>query len=332
MYCNSCMTQIPKDQVTYCEQCQVPLHIKCANHCTVCGKTLCDTCYAENNFKCEECGTPEEDISVIRRSFLEQYAGCPYSLKLQLLEGIEPPMGGAAQLGVIVHELIDKISHDKSLELEAIKGELEDKVMDWNTNTDEEYSIITDELLNNGFECLDSFWMIKDSFNSEFVSEHKIKFSIDDDLPMVSCTLDRINFVGDDIIICDWKTGKPMSGQKLITDLQPALYIYAVLSEYGRLPKSFNLFYLKHEKVITYTLTGDMEYTVKTSRSEYKLDVNDALKRTKKILKGIKEGRFNKTGDTWRCNKLCWFGLSGKCSYGLQEQWKDISDGYDMAC
>ena len=54
MYSNSCQGIIAKDDLTYCEQCHAPLHKSCANHCLECGKTLCDTCFAENNFKCEE--------------------------------------------------------------------------------------------------------------------------------------------------------------------------------------------------------------------------------------------------------------------------------------
>ena len=110
MYCNSCLKLIPKEKVTHCSQCGVPLCKDCANHCMTCGKELCDTCYMENNFRCEDCFKPENMFAVIRRSHLEQYAGCPYSLYLQLVNGITPPMGKHAQLGVIVHELIEQIS------------------------------------------------------------------------------------------------------------------------------------------------------------------------------------------------------------------------------
>ena len=107
----------------------------------VCGKTLCDSCYADNNFKCEECYKPDETFSVIRRSHIEQYAGCPYSLYLQLILGIEPPMGRHAQLGVIVHELIDKLS-EYEFSLDEAKKELIEKIEEWNLKTEDEYSII----------------------------------------------------------------------------------------------------------------------------------------------------------------------------------------------
>lgn len=333
MYCNSCLKQIPKDEITYCEQCGVPLCKSCANHCLICGKTLCDSCYADNNFKCEECYKPEETFSVIRRSHIEQYAGCPYSLYLQLVLGIEPPMGKHAQLGIIVHELIDKISH-YDVTLDEMIQELKEEIEEWNLHTDEEYSIITMELENIGIQCLNNFWLIKDQFGRKFESEYNVKYSLDDDLPMISCTLDRIAWNGKDIHIHDWKTGKPMTGQKLIKDLQPPLYIYAVYKEFGELPKTFTLHYLNPNKHLTYKLVGDMRYEVKTSRNTYVLDINDALERTKEILKNIKDNVFtmpNESTHQWRCNNMCWFGISGKCAGSQDEQWKKLKEKYNEA-
>ena len=333
MYCNSCLNQIPKEEVTYCSQCGVPLHQSCANHCLTCGKELCDTCYADNNFRCEECYKPENMFAVIRRSHIEQYAGCPYSLYLQLVLGIEPPMGKHAQLGVIVHEIIDSISH-YHIELDEALTTLSERIQEFNLSTDDDYSIITMELEEVGVNCLKNFFLIKDSFSTNFKSEYNVKYSLDEELPMISCTLDRISFVGDDIIINDWKTGKPMSGQKLITDLQPPLYIYAVYKEFGKMPQSFNLHYLNANKHITYNYLGDMKYEVKTSRSTYILDVNEAIERTKKILKGIKSNKFNMPDEKavkWRCDNMCWFGSSGKCKGGSNEQWKQLSKQYKEA-
>ena len=331
MYCNSCIKKIPVDQVTHCAQCGVPLCKKCANHCLVCGKELCDTCYKDNHYKCEECYKPDDTFSVIRRSHIEQYAGCPYSLYLQLILGIEPPMGKHAELGVIVHELIDKLSeYDYTLN-EAI-NEMMGRINDWNLSTDDEYSIITMDLEKTGKECLENFWTIKDSFQPNFKSEYNIKYSIDDDLPMISCTLDRIEWHGKDIHIHDWKTGKPMSGKKLVTDLQPPLYLYAVYKEFGEMPKTFNLHYLHPNKHLTYKWMGEMIYQVETTRNTYTLDVNEALDRTKKMLKAIKNNEFDMPNDikvAWRCKSMCWFGLSGKCSGVQSEQWKALNKKYE---
>ena len=324
IYCNSCMTQIAKDDITHCEQCNVPLHNSCANHCLVCGKVLCDSCYVENEYKCEECFKPDDTFAVIRRSYLKQYADCPYSLYLQLVKGILPPMGRHAQLGVIVHELIDE--DDRTLE--ETHAELDRRIAEWNMGTDDEYSIITVDLETTGHTCIDNFWLIKPMLGGKFTSEKKIKFSLDDNLPMISCTIDRISFVGDDLVISDWKTGKPMSGRRLVTDLQPPLYLYAAFKEYGKMPKSFNLHYLKSNKTLSYDKVDDDHYTVKTSRNTYTLDIPAALERTRKILDSIQRRKFNMPSNgsqEWMCRTLCWYGLSGKCAADQERQWKEIN-------
>ena len=298
-----------------------------------CGKDLCDTCYGENNYRCEECYKPENMFQVIRRSHIEQYAGCPYSLYLQLVKGIEPPMGKHAQLGVIVHEIIDQSQKGTSLD-NAIQDML-DGVEQWNLHTEDEYSLISMDLEETGKICLQNFWKMKDNFNGDSKSEYNIKYSIDDDLPTISCTLDRICFDGDSIHLHDWKTGKPMSGQKLITDLQPPLYLYGVNKEFGAMPKTFTLHYLHPDKHIVYNKIGDMVYEVKTSRSIYTLDVEEALERTKNILSGIKNQKFsmpNKATHEWRCKSgMCWFGTSGVCSGTQKEQWKNLNEKYKEA-
>ena len=332
MYCNSCLKLIPKDKVTHCSQCGVPLCTTCANHCLTCGKDLCDTCYLDNNFRCEECFSPENMFAVIRRSHLEQYAGCPYSLYLQLVKGITPPMGKHAQLGVIVHELIEQIS-DGMLSLQEAETLLDERIIDWNMNTDDDYCIIPMELEETGHNCLKAFDLIKDTLDAEEKkSEHNIRFSIDEDLPEISCTLDRINWdKNGDLHVHDWKTGKPMSGKKLIEDLQPPLYLYAVYKEFGKLPTTFTLHYLNAGKHITYKQVDSMRYQVQTTRNTYILDIEEALTRTKEILKNIKHNKFNMPSGThnWRCENMCWFGMSGVCAGSQKEEWRNLMDEYN---
>ena len=331
MYCNSCMQIIGKPELIFCSQCGVPLHKDCANHCLECGKVLCDSCFAENDYKCEECYKPNNKFQKIRRSHLQQYDNCPYSLYLQLILGIEPPMGKAAQLGVIVHELIDLTTYEDTT-LEEMQSELERRVKEWNEdeNTDEEFSKIPQELLEVGKQCIDNFWEIKDVFPKTFDSEKNMVFSIDEDLPKISCTADRVIKNKDGIHIYDWKTGKPMSGKKLIEDLQPPLYIYAVYKEYGEMPKTFTLHYLRNNKIIVYEKVNDENYRVCTSRNAYILNIPSALEKTKKILKGIQNNHFNMPDERtskWRCENMCWFGKSGKCKTSFNESWSVLSNG-----
>lgn len=287
---------------------------------------------------CEECNitkNPEQTFNVIRRSHLEQYNQCPYSVYLQLVLGKEPPMSNYAQLGIIVHQIIDSISEfETSLEESIVK--LYKDIVDWNQSVvnspDVEYQFIQSDLENVGVTCLENFFMIKDSLTENYTSEVNFVFSLEEDLPKVSCTLDRVTETNDKLIISDWKTGKPMSGKHLIEDLQPPLYIYGVYQKYGRMPDSFSLYYLQHNKIITYSLVNaeKMTYVVKTSRSTYILDVKKKIEDTKKILKHIKDNKFPMATEAnqWRCRTMCHFGTSGECAGVQNAQWKQTNAMY----
>lgn len=287
---------------------------------------------------CEECNitkNPEQTFNVVRRSHLEQYNQCPYSVYLQLILGKEPPMSNYAQLGIIVHQIIDSISEfDMTLE-ESVK-ELIKEVTNWNNSillsVDSDYQFIKSDLEVVGVTCLENFYMIKDSLTEDYTSEVNFIFSLEDDLPKVSCTLDRVTETNGKLIISDWKTGKPMSGKKLVEDLQPPLYIYGVYLKYGRLPDSFSLYYLQHNKIMTYSLVDaeKMLYEVKTSRSVYTLDVKKKVEDTKKILRQIKENKFPMATEAnqWRCRTMCHFGTSGECAGVQDAQWKQVNALY----
>lgn len=327
MYCNSCLKQIPKDDDVYCVECGVPLHSKCANHCLECGDPLCDSCYAENKFRCSKCFDVKKPIKAIRRSYIKQYEQCPYSLYLMLIEGIEPPMGKYAQLGIIVHKIIEEMQLEKITEKQALIR-LEEEVMEWDKNNDDEYSLIPLDLLEVGKNCITEFERERPMLIGETKLEYKIQYSIDEKLPDITCTLDRIAFVNNDIHIHDWKTGKPLAGKNLIKELQPPLYIYAIYKEFGVMPKTFNLHYLNKGKILTYKYIDDEHYEISTSRSKYILDIPKAIERTKKILNGIKKEKWDIPSDVdnnWYCKRMCWYGISGMCKGNQIEEWHKVN-------
>lgn len=328
MYCNSCLKQIPKDEIVYCHECGVPMHESCANHCLECGQILCDSCYSENHFRCSDCFDASRPFKTIRRSYLKQYETCPHSLYLQLIENIEPPMSKYAQLGIIAHAIFEDMQHQR-LSQEQARGRLITEVEDWNMNTEETYSIIDDKLLQQGLRCINNFTLLLPKLKGDFKTEKKIIYSIDKKLPDISCTLDRISFVNDEIHIHDWKTGKPLSGKALIEELQPPLYLYAIKKEYGKMPETFTLHYLDVMKNIKYRRIDDDNYEVKTSRKKYNLSISDSLNRTRKILDGINKQKFPIPEDNkiaWYCDKMCWYGMSGTCRKLEQEEWHNIAE------
>jgi CRISPR/Cas system-associated exonuclease Cas4 (RecB family) len=296
-----------------------------------CGAILCDVCFAGNTFHCEKCKPPTSQFKVIRRSHLEQYAICPYSLYLQLVKGVVIPDGEHAKLGTIVHQLIDK-SRNKLLNYQECMDEFE--VEFYECFSDAEDKELSLRLYDRGIASLKTVWSIMELFpQGEFTSELNIIYSIDEKLPSISCTLDEVILVGEDIHISDWKTGKPMSGQKLITDLQPPLYIEAVKQKYGKYPKTFTLYYLEEGKLKKYELTDESipTYTVRSGKTDYTLNVQDALKRTREILTKINNGVFNMPSNgthEWYCKSMCYFYKSEICASSVKEQWKILGDKY----
>lgn len=320
------MTQINKNDTTFCEQCGVPLHTNCANHCLNCEKVLCDSCYATNNYMCEACYRPEQQFKTIRRSHIELYNTCPYALYLQLVKGIDPPSNEYAVLGILIHHIIDLFANDiYTLEeaLEEVTKQVTEELSDY-----EKFN----EFMQTALKSINEFASIKSIFGTVFETEKNIIFSLDENLPSISCTVDRIDFVENAIHISDWKTGKPMSGQKLITDLQAPLYIQAVKEMYGKYPETFTLYYLAHNKIKQYKKVEEdgVKYVVTSGRNSYVLDVENALKRTKEILTKINNKQFSMPTEVhmYYCTNMCYFYKSGICASSNKEQWKVLNTKY----
>ena len=276
---------------------------------------------------CEACNiatNTEQEFKVIRRSHLELYAMCPYALYLQLVKGVEPEMNEYAELGIMIHHTLDMLSNqiiEDNVAITELASGIETVFKD---------NEKLEDFLATGNKCLESFLQLRPLLYPNFVTEKNIIFSLGDNLPKVSCTLDRIDFVGDDIFIADWKTGKPMAGKKLITDLQPPLYIEAIHQEYGVYPKTFTLYYLAHDKIKVYTLQENGNYIVDTGRNKYELDIPEALDRTREILKKINNRNWTMPKDVspWYCKNMCSHYKTGICASSSKEQWKVLNEKY----
>lgn len=326
IYCNNCAQNIPNDEETYCEQCNVPLHQTCANYCLTCGKVLCDTCFSDGMYKCSECADTDgiQQFKVIRRSHIELFNTCPYALYLTIVKEYEIPDNEYALVGTLIHEYIEKII-EGAIHITQAQQECIDYINEHFKSSD-----LYERHIETSIKSLETFNEIKDSFGKNPVVEKNIIYSIDEGLPSISCTLDRIDFIDGKIHVSDWKTGKPMSGKKLIEDLQPPLYIEAIKQEYGEYPETFTLYYLAHKKSFQYIRNEDGTYTVKTSRNEYVLNIPEHLERTRDILIKINNGQFimHKDVHQWYCKNMCYFYKSGICMSTSKEQWKVLNEQY----
>lgn len=320
-YCNVCLKNMNNDTVVKCVICGAPMHEKCAEHCIECGETLCPDCAVRNRGRCKSCFDVNKPFKRIRRSYLQDYVHCPYNLFLNAVMGKVPPMGGAAEAGILVHSILEDRQNGK-LDINYAEDRFTEEVEAWNKGLagkdpkEFEYSLVTDEKLQNG---KDGIWCWENHVapmlrNGEFKTEYNIKFDVEEE-SMIGCTLDRIEWDEDgEIHIHDWKTGKPLAGQQLIKNLQPGVYIYAIYKQFGKWPASFTLHYIG-EKYInkTYNRTGDGLYEIRTTKNIYNLNVMETIAHCKKIIRHINAGEFPANGKKWFCDGMCWYSKSGEC-------------------
>lgn len=315
--CTVCGKELTWENSTLCIKCKVP---------------LCEDCSTANNFKCPKCSDKQKVKipDVIRRSSIEDYKSCPYYFKLHVIDGNEPKQGVLARLGSDLHDLYEQVQRGN------IKPEeLEEKSM---------YAI---GLISNDYPeediprlverteiCNRSFLTLLPTLQNEAVAfEERIEYSIGEGIPKVTIAYDRLEKDAEgNLHIVDWKTGKVMSGKKLTTDLQPALYLQAVKERYGVMPKSFRLIYVGdvdkkgNYKERVFTSIDDNKFVCKVGKKEYIQDISEQIKVVQKLFAQIKKGKFSIPAkpDYFKC-KMCSFREDGLCEgVGVQE-WRLVN-------
>lgn len=316
-----------------CVMCSKELTWENKTLCAKCGAEICDECSSENKFKCNKCADKQKlkIPDVIRRSHIEDYRSCPYYFKLSVIDGLETNQHVLARLGSDLHDLYEHIQRGdvKILNIPyQTNGILENIMKDY---PDEDF----DKLYDKSIRCNDNFVeLLPTLINKPIAFEERIEFSISEDLPKVTIAYDRLEEdENGDLHIVDWKTGKIMSGKKLTTDLQPALYLKAVEQRYGKMPKSFRLVYLgdtdkngRYKERIFTSIDGN-KFICRVGKKEYIQDISEQIRVVQKLFSQIKAGKFSIPAkpDYFMC-KFCCFKEKGMCSGSDLESWKQINE------
>ena len=300
--------------------------------CTKCGIDMCEDCATKNKWKCTKCADKQKIKipDVIRRSSIEDYKSCPYYFKLHVIDGNEPNQNILARLGSDLHDMYEKIQRGEMNidKIENYTKEILEKIEeDYGDNFDDRI-YERSEICNRNFIKL-----LPNLVNKAISFEERIMFSVGENLPKVTIAYDRLEEdENGDLHIVDWKTGKVMSGKKLTTDLQPALYLQAVKEQYGKMPKSFRLVYLgdidkdgNYKERIFTSIDGN-KFVCRVGKKEYIQDIDAQIKVVQKLFAQIKQGKFSIPAkpDFFKC-KMCSFREDGLCAgVGVQE-WKQIN-------
>lgn len=322
--CGNCYAQVTGR--VQCTSCNVPLH----KDCTSTGR--CDAC---------ELNTAKEvnrsmDVvlpDAIRRSHIEQYKSCPYSLYLDLKngdikhnnEGEDDNEGSIyAILGRDLHELFDKASNDLGYSIGTMLADFQAK---WYNYTPElfESGEFKEKMYERAITCISAFYGVLNTLpHVPHITEENIVFSIDEHLPNVSITMDRIDMINGELEMLDWKTGKVMVGKKLTTDLQAPLYIYAVKQKYNLPIRKFTFYYLNEGKTRVFERINDDQYMCTVKKNEYVVSLTETIREVKSLFSRMKNGDFNIPLDTksmfFTC-KMCAHQAKGLCRGADEESW-----------
>ena len=315
-----------------CKQCKVELTWENKTICVKCGVEICEDCSMKNKFKCEKCADKLKIKipDVIRRSSIEDYRSCPYYFKLHIIDGNEPRQNVLARLGSDLHDMYESIQRGE-LHIEDVENksnEIINKIQEDYPGED------IDRLWDRTNTCNESFLKLLPTLNKAIQFEERIEFEIGKDLPKVTIAYDRLEEdENGDLHIVDWKTGKVMSGKKLTTDLQPALYLKAVESKYGKMPKSFKLIYVGdtdkqgNYKERTFTSIDGNKFVCKVGNKEYIQDITEQIKVVQKLFAQIKQGKFSipQKPDYFKC-KMCDFKTKGLCDGNDTQNWININE------
>ena len=321
--CANCFQEIKKKDLVYCVNSNQPLHKDCANPCIKCGKPLTDTESIANKFTCKQCKKENIiEIDHIRRSHIENYKTCPHMFKLLVIDEIEVPNNPYAESGIILHDIFDKASNDTSITKEDMIEEYTSKYA--KIDNFKEYQIeksVPKTLYENGLKAIDNFIKYNTTAPKPFETEKTIQYSIDDDLPKIQITFDRINKINDRLHLVDYKTGKVYVGKRLANDLQIPTYILAVQEHYGVLPETFTLLFLAENKERVYNKINDNEYVCTVGKRDYVVNLQDKLREINSIFSKIKQGLFDiPVGklSPWYCENRC--GLYETHCMGVEDE------------
>lgn len=330
--CKNCFTSIEDmRKETHCAVCNSPLHKECAINDG--GTSYCDVCFT---VKDEEgtvimCEVPD----TIRRSYIETYRSCPYAFYLCVIKGMNVTTNSYARIGIDLHEMFEQASKgiiksadEMKMKYKKIFDTYEDSIFEPDLILYKDMNVqqLREKLYAQSYDAIDTFFNILPTLpNQPYALEQNIIFNVGEDLPKVSITMDRVDEVDGELEISDWKTGSVMVGQKLSSDLQAPLYIYAVREHFGKPVRKFTLYYLPENKVRTFERIDTENYECVVNKRKYKINLTDAIREVQGVFAQIKKSNFNIPRDTkkmyFTC-KTCSFKRNEQCQGADIESWK----------
>lgn len=319
--CINCQQKIDDlRRETRCHVCGAPLHRTCAIKEN--NKFYCDVCYTVK-YKTET-DIPKINIpDIIRRSHIETYLTCPYKFYMEVVKGIKAPPNIYTQVGIDIHSLIEKLCLNPTYTQKEMLDEFNALWKNYPENLFENETL-KNKMYLRAMNSITNAYKIIPEMPVPLSTEDKIVFSIGDSLPQISTTIDRIDISEERLEVSDWKTGAVMVGQRLSSDLQAPLYIYAAQQKYNKPVKRFTFYYLQNDKQRIFEHITGNDYVCTVRKRKYLINTTDTIRKVKSAFSHILKGNFNIPQNTrkmfFTC-KICHIQQMRMCQGAELESW-----------
>ena len=338
--CKNCQQEINDAVVVECVECKSTVHTTCASLCVKCGNIMCDECFMKNKFKCDYCNPkPSYAMEFISSTMFEAALKCMHLFYDQYIfeeryknrDAVETSGNKYSESGKIQHDLFDTYSKYARIDftdtlltiiLLEFEGEFSNIQKDF-FEDDDDY----EDFLERGRVSICN-WFKQEKTKPIPLHTEMLKYiKINDELPLVRITVDRINGVADKPAtweIEDYKTGKVYSSDMLKKNMQLPIYALAIKREYGEYPKTLRFLFPQHEQERSFYHKGDGIYECKVPRGgTYIFDVSKTEQQMIQIYKNIVDGKFTfNTDNQFFCDNFCHLGTTKACD-GLSTRWKN---------
>lgn len=239
----------------------------------------------------------------IRQSMLNSYKECPYKCKCEFGTLTSAPLfirednGFYAELGILVHELLEVAQQDKSITLD----DLYNKFMElYNVRVIGEPvgKKNRGDYLNIAYEMLEYYFLHYGEITPKLVEWNFSDLEIEGIEHLFTGTMDRVTTTGDEEVhLWDWKTGSSSKYTKadLQGNIQATIYTLAYYNKFKVMPKTFNFVFLQERRVKTVIITPQV--------------LQNGIERITTIIKEMEVSEFNPNpkGGQFFCKNFCDF-------------------------
>jgi len=155
-------------------------------------------------------------------------------------------------------------------------------------------------------------------------TEERISIAIPNTTIRATIAFDRINLNANGTYdMLDYKTGKVHVGQKLNTDLQPALYIRCAEENYGITISRFIFLFTGECKERIFNRVSADVFECFVGKKKYSFSISEKIQEISLIFKNIERGEFAIPQELhpYTCENECGSFKSGDCTGKFNGQW-----------